>query len=441
MPDPSRRPRVVIIGAGFGGVAVAKALKRAPVDIEIIDKRNYHLFQPLLYQVATADLSPADIAWPIRGIFSKQDNVRVTLSNVEDVDTGAKEVICDTGRVPYDHLVIANGSSHSYFGKDDWADHAPGLKRIVDATEIRRRVLMAFERAELAEDPEEQARHLTFVIVGAGPTGVEMAGSIAELAHVTLARDFRRIRPDTARILLVEGGDRVLSAFPESLSSKAEASLERLGVEVRTGTMVEDVNETHVVAGGETIPAATTIWAAGVKVDNLHDWLGVETDRIGRVAVEPDLTVPGLPDVSVIGDAAQVPWKDGQDVPGIAPAAKQEGRYVGRRIAAAVAGRKAPEPFRYRHAGNLATIGRNSAVISMGRIRLSGWIAWWIWGIAHIYFLIGVRRPLFVAINWIGSYVFQTKGARLITGLEPLRIPSQPPQQPDPTLAPARASD
>ena len=421
MPDTQKRPRVVIIGAGFGGLAAAKALKHAPVDIEIIDKRNYHLFQPLLYQVATADLSPADIAWPIRGIFSGQENVHVTLSKVQSVDTERQVVTHESGDVPYDHLIVASGSSHSYFGKDHWAEHAPGLKRIVDATEIRRRVLMAFERAELADTSKEQERQLTFVIIGAGPTGVEMAGAIAELANISLRGDFRRISPDNAHIILVEGGPRVLGAFPERLSGKAKASLEKLGVDVRTGALVEDVTGDHVVVAGEKIPAATVIWAAGVKVDHLETWLGVDTDRVGRVAVEPDLTVPGMPNVSVIGDAAKVPWKDGFDVPGIAPAAKQEGKYTGRRFAALVAGKSAPSPFRYRHLGNLATIGRNSAIISMGWFKLSGFIAWCIWGAVHIYFLIGVKRPLFVAMSWVSNYLFRSKGARLITGMEGLR--------------------
>ncbi|MEM6304817.1 MAG: NAD(P)/FAD-dependent oxidoreductase [Pseudomonadota bacterium] len=416
-----QRPKVVIIGAGFGGLAAARTLRNAPVDVEIIDKRNYHLFQPLLYQVATADLSPADIAWPIRGIFSGQKNVQVSLSKVLDVDTENQRVICEDHDAAYDHLIVANGSSHSYFGNDDWGEHAPGLKRIVDATEVRRRVLMAFERAEVSEDTEEIARELTFVIVGGGPTGVEMAGAIAELAHVTLSGDFRRIKPQDARILLIEGGPRVLPAFPEDLSDRAQRSLEELGVDVRTGVMVEHIAEDHVVAGGEVMPTATTIWAAGVKVADLGRWLGVETDKVGRVAVADDLTVPGKPELSVIGDAASVAWRGDETVPGIAPAAKQQGKYVGRRIAALCAGRAAPAPFRYRHLGNLATIGRNSAVMSIGRFKLTGRLAWWIWGIVHIYFLIGVKRPLIVAINWFYSYVFRSKGARLITGMESLR--------------------
>ncbi|MEM1318010.1 MAG: NAD(P)/FAD-dependent oxidoreductase [Pseudomonadota bacterium] len=421
------RPRIVIIGAGFGGICAAKALKDAPVDIEIIDKRNYHLFQPLLYQVATADLSPADIAWPIRGIFSGQKNVKVTLSKVLDIDTQAQEVICEACRVPYDHLIVANGSSHSYFGNDQWSEYAPGLKRIVDATEVRRRVLMAFERAELSTDPTEQAREMTFVVVGAGPTGVELAGSIAELAHVSLSGDFRQINVKAARVLLVEGGPRVLPTFPEDLSATAERSLEKLGVEVLTNTMVEDIKATHVMAGGVKIPTATTIWAAGVQVQGVGAWLGVETDRIGRVSVSNDLTVPGQPNVSVVGDAAQVPWRDGAFVPGIAPAAKQQGTYTGDRLRALVEGKPAPAPFRYKHLGNLATIGRHAAVIDFERFTMSGGLAWWIWGIAHIYFLIGVKRPLFVAISWFYSYVFRSKGARLITGMEQLRARKQVP--------------
>ena len=424
-------PKVVIIGAGFGGIAAAKALKKAPVQIEIIDKRNYHLFQPLLYQVATADLSPADIAWPIRGIFSSQKNVTVTLSKVLTVDTEKQKVICDATEVSYDYLIIANGSSHSYFGNDHWEEHAPGLKRIIDATEIRKRVLMGFERAELCANPEDQKRELTFAIVGAGPTGVETAGAIAELAHVTLTEDFRRIKPDQAKIILIEGGPRILSAFPESLSAKAHKSLQQLGVEVLTNVRVEDVAKDYVIANGEKIPTATTIWAAGVKISDLGDWLGVETDRIGRVAVESNLSVKDHPNIFVIGDAAKVAWKDNIDVPGIAPAAKQEGRYVGKLIAGELNNAKAPAAFKYRHMGSLATVGRNSAIIDFGHgIKLSGRIAWWLWGVAHIYFLIGVKRPLFVAMSWFSNYVFRSKGARLITGIKTRdRKPSNPQAQ------------
>lgn len=415
------RPRVVIIGAGFGGLMAAMSLKKAPVDIEIIDKRNYHLFQPLLYQVATADLSPADIAWPIRGIFSRQKNVTVTLSMVEDIDLDARQVICEDIVVDYDYLIIASGSSHSYFGKDEWSEHAPGLKRIVDATEVRRRVLMAFERAELSDDPAEQQRQLTFAVVGGGPTGVEVSGSIAELARVSLSDDFRRIKPESARIYLMEGGPRVLAAFPEDLSAKAEKALTHLGVDVRTDTRVQNIDETGVVANDKFTPAATVIWAAGVQIPNVGRWLKTETDRAGRIAVEPDLSMPGRPDVFVIGDAANVPWKDGQSVPGIAPAAKQGGKYVAKVIAAREAGKPAPPPFAYKHFGNLATIGRNVAVIDFGWFKMSGFLAWWIWGIAHIYFLIGARSPLIVGMNWFSSYIFHAKGARLITGMASLR--------------------
>lgn len=421
IPPLKTREKIVIIGAGFGGLAAAKSLKNADVDIEIIDKRNYHLFQPLLYQVATADLSPADVAWPIRGIFSKQKNVTVTLAVVEDIDTKNKIVHHENGQSTYDRLIIACGSSHSYFGKDHWEEHAPGLKRIVDATELRRRVLLAFERAELCETPEQQAKELTFVIIGAGPTGVEMAGAIAELAHVTLCDDFRRINTHKARIILIEGGPRVLGAFPEELSARAEKSLEKLGVEVRTGVMVEEITADHVVAGGENIASKTKIWAAGVKVENLSKWLGVETDRIGRVAVNPDLSVPDMPDISVIGDAAKLAWKDGLDIPGIAPAAKQQGKYVGKRIAAQLSGSAEPKAFKYKHLGSLATIGRNSAIISLGRFKLSGFLAWVFWGVIHIYFLIGMKRPVFVAMSWFSNYIFRSKGARLITGLEGMR--------------------
>ncbi|MEM1232626.1 MAG: NAD(P)/FAD-dependent oxidoreductase [Pseudomonadota bacterium] len=414
------RQKIVIIGAGFGGLAAARELKNADVDITLVDKRNYHLFQPLLYQVATADLSPADVAWPIRGIVSDQKNVRVALTAVEDIDVEARRVLGDNASFDYDHLVIATGASHSYFGNDHWEEHAPGLKRIVDATEIRKRVLMAFERAEVATDPEAQARELTFVIIGAGPTGVEMAGAIAELAKQSLAADFRRIDPTKTRVILVEGGDRVLSTMPPKLSAKAKEALERLGVEVRVDTMVKDVTEAGVTTDDAFIPAATKVWGAGVAVKNLRGWLDVETDRAGRVAVAGDLTVEGRPEISIVGDAAAIAWKDAT-VPGIAPAAKQAGSYVGKRLAALAAGKPAPKkPFKYRHQGNLATIGRNAAVIDFGWLRMSGAPAWWLWGLAHVYFLIGVRRPVFVLLSWFWSYLTRQKGARLITGLRPL---------------------
>ncbi|KIC50133.1 NAD(P)/FAD-dependent oxidoreductase [Tateyamaria sp. ANG-S1] len=415
------RPKVVIIGAGFGGLAAARALKNAPVDIQIIDRRNYHLFQPLLYQVATADLSPADVAWPIRGIFSGQKNVSVALTEVRDVDTNAQHVITGEGTFAYDHLIVASGAHHSYFGRDDWEQHAPGLKRIIDATEIRKQVLMAFERAEISNSEAEQQRQLTFVVVGGGPTGVEMAGAIAELANHALAADFHRINSRDARVILIEASDRLLRAFPENLSAKAQTSLEKLGVDVRLNTMVEDITDQGVQLPDQFIPSACKVWGAGVAVKDVGRWLDAATDRTGRVPVNPDLSVPDAPNIYVIGDAAQVPWKDGLDVPGIAPAAKQGGKYVGQRIAALVAGKPHDTPFRYKHAGNLATIGRHAAVIDFGRIQLSGFVAWWLWGVAHIYFLIGVRNPVFVALNWFWSYLTFSKGARLITGLSPTR--------------------
>ncbi|MBY5934775.1 NAD(P)/FAD-dependent oxidoreductase [Tateyamaria omphalii] len=413
------RPKVVIIGAGFGGLAAARALKKSAVDIQIIDRRNYHLFQPLLYQVATADLSPADVAWPIRGIFSGQKNVSVALTEVLDVDKKAQQVLTEEGTFPYDHLIVASGAHHSYFGRDEWEEHAPGLKRIIDATEIRKQVLIAFERAEISNSDAEQHRQLTFVVVGGGPTGVEMAGAIAELANQALAADFHRINSRDARVILIEASDRLLRAFPENLSAKALQSLAKLGVEVMLDTMVEDITEQGVQLPNQFIPSACKVWGAGVAVKNVGRWLDATTDRTGRVPVNPDLSLPGTPNIYVIGDAAQVSWKDGLDVPGIAPAAKQGGKYVGKRIAALVTGTADDAPFRYRHAGNLATIGRHAAVIDFGRFQLSGFVAWWLWGIAHIYFLIGVRNPIFVAMNWFWSYLTFSKGARLITGFSP----------------------
>jgi NADH dehydrogenase len=416
----SPRPRVVIVGAGFGGLAAAKRLAGEPVDVTIIDQRNYHLFQPLLYQVATAALSPADVAWPIRGIFARNQNVRVVLGKVSGVDLEQKAVRSDRIDLPYDYLILATGAYHSYFGHDEWAMHAPGLKRIIDATEIRRRVLLAFERAEVGMSEAEQRRELTFVVIGGGPAGVEMAGAVAELARYTLARDFRKIDPRSARVILVEAGDRLLRAFPERLSAYAKRALERLGVEVLLNKTVEVRGGEGAFIGEMLIPCATMIWAAGVKVPYLKDWLPVVADRTGRVPVEPDLSVKGHSEVFVIGDAAAATWKNGLTVPGIAPAAKQGGRYAADVIAAAVRGESVPAPFRYRHQGNLATIGRNAAIVDFGRIKVTGRIAWWLWGLAHIYFLIGVRAPMIVAAQWFWAYLTFGRGARLITGLQPL---------------------
>lgn len=410
------KPRIVIVGAGFAGLSCAKALAREDVEITLIDRRNYHLFQPLLYQVATAALSPADIAWPIRGILSSQRNASVLLGSVTGVDTAAKAVLMGERRVPYDYLVLATGVRHSYFGRDDWEPHAPGLKRIEDATEIRRRILIAFERAEAANDMETRRQHLTFVVVGGGPTGVEMAGAIAELARHALTCDFRKIDPTVARIILIEAGPRLLASFPEPLSKIARRSLESLGVQVLTGVRVERVDANGVGFGTDQIGSRTLIWAAGVEASPVAGWLGLEGDRAKRLGVEADLTAPGLTDVFVIGDAAIAKGGRKGQAPGIAPAAKQMGVHVARVIRRRLAGKKPPRPFAYRHYGDLATIGRKSAVVNFDFWRLSGFPAWALWSIAHIYFLIGFKNRLVVALNWIWNYVTFQRGARLITG-------------------------
>jgi NADH dehydrogenase len=404
------------VGAGFGGLFAARALKRAAVDITLIDQHNYHLFQPLLYQVATAGLAPSDIAWPIRSILGRQQNATVLLDRVTDIDTARGKVLTSQQSIAYDYLVLATGARHAYFGHEDWEPFAPGLKSIDDATNIRRQVLMAFERAEMTTDLQQRAKLLTFVIVGAGPTGVELAGAIAELARRTLAADFRRIDSRSARILLIEAGDRVLPAFPVKQSRYAEKALSRLGVELKLGQAVSHCNTDGVVVEGEVIPSATVLWAAGVAASPAGRWLEAKTDRAGRVYVEPDLSVAGLPNCFVIGDAAAVKNKDGEPVPGVAPAAKQQGRYVARVIRARIGQEQLPPVFHYKSSGNLATIGRKSAVIDLPLLRLSGLLAWWVWGIAHIYFLIGVRSPLTVAINWLWQYITFGRGARLITG-------------------------
>ena len=410
------RPRVVIVGAGFGGLTAARGLARAPFEVTLIDRRNHHLFQPLLYQVATAGLSPADIAWPIRRLVRRQPNVRVLLGEVTGVDREGKQVRMDGRALPYDRLVIATGASHAYFGHDEWTPHAPGLKSIEDATEIRRRILLAFERAEMEADPAERRRLLTFVVVGGGPTGVEMAGTLAELARKALAADFRVIDPRQARVVLVEAGPRVLPGFSDGLSDYARRALERLGVEVMTGRPI-----THCDAGGVMVGEERL--AAGVAASPVAGWLGIAPDRAGRVAVGPDLALPEDSDVFVIGDAALVRGADGRPLPGIAPVAKQQGAYVAKVIAARIAGRPAPPPFRYRDRGLLATIGRRAAVIEYKRLRLKGRLAWWLWGIAHIYFLISLRNRLIVATQWLWSYVTFDRGARLITGPMPSEQP------------------
>jgi len=424
MPHPTR-PRVVILGAGFGGLDAAKGLAHIDVDITIMDRQNHHCFQPLLYQVATAALSPADIAWPIRHILSHQRNITVQLAQVCGIDLSSRSVQTDLGITPYDYLIVATGSTHSYFGHDEWSTVAPGLKGIDDATFIRRRILNAFERAESADSEVERKRLLTFVIVGGGPTGVEMAGAVAEIARQTLPPDFRHIDTRTARILLVEAGPRILPALPEALSTYAARALNDMGVEVMTGSAVTECSHTGVAIGQQFIAAGTIVWAAGVVASPAARWLGAASDRAGRVIVEPDLSVPGAPDVFAIGDTASVKTEEGRPVPGLAPAAKQMGGYVSRVIASRVARTSAPPPFRYRHQGNLATIGWRKAVVQVGRLQLRGWFGWAFWCVAHIYFLIGVRSRLFVAASWAWQYLTFQRGARLITGRDDGTGPSR----------------
>jgi NADH dehydrogenase len=419
--------RVVIVGAGFGGLSAAKALARSAFDVTVIDQHNYHLFQPLLYQVATAGLSPADIASPIRGILHAQ-NINVVLGKVSGVDTGRREVVAEGRRIPYDALILATGAQHAYFGHGDWAAFAPGLKTIDDATYIRRRILLAFEKAETEPDPAERARLLNFVIVGGGPTGVEMAGAIAELANRALAVDFRSIDPRSARIILVEAAPRLLTPFDPKLSQAAKASLEQLGVEVRLGAAVTALDAEGVSVGqgsAARIEARTVVWAAGVMASPAGLWLGAETDRAGRVKVTPDLTVPGHSDIFVIGDTAAAVGPDGNPLPGVAPVAKQQGQYVARLLAARQQG-EAVAPFRYRDFGALATIGRSRAVAQIGRLRIKGFIAWVLWSVAHIYFLIGFRNRFIVATNWLWSYVTFQRGTRLITGMSGARVEDVP---------------
>ncbi len=412
------KPRIVIVGAGFGGLAVAQSFRHADADITLIDRQNHHLFQPLLYQVATAGLSPADIAWPVRYLMRRQPNTRVLMGEVRAVDPVRKVVTLDAGPIAYDCLVLATGATHGYFGRDEWARYAPGLKTLDDATAMRRRLLLAFERAEMTSNPEENARLLTIVIVGGGPTGVELAGAVAELARRALARDFRSIDPRRTRVILVEAGPRLLANFPDSLSRYTGRALEQLGVEVRLGQAVTHCDADGVRIGDETLRAGTVVWAAGVAASPPARWLGVAADRAGRVPVTPQLRAPGLEDVWVIGDAALAKNPDGAPQPGIAPVAKQQGRYVARAIAARIEGRAPPPPFEYRDRGLLATIGRKSAVIAWGRLRLRGWIAWWIWGAAHVYFLVSLRNRVIVVTQWLWSYVFFERGARLITGTD-----------------------
>jgi NADH dehydrogenase len=406
---------VVIIGGGFGGLYAARALKREPVQVTVIDRRNHHVFQPLLYQVAMAALSPGDIASPIRWILRGQKNVEVLLARAVGVDTAGRRVILADGEVPYDYLIVATGATHAYFGHDEWRAAAPGLKTLEDALEIRRRVLLAFERAERETSADLRRALLTFVVIGGGPTGVEMAGALAEIAHQSLARDFRHNDPGSARIILIEGGPAVLPAFPEPLREAARRDLERLGVEVRTGSPVTGVSEGGVTVGRDVVRAETVLWAAGVAASPLGATLGVPLDRAGRVLVEPDLTIPGRREVFVIGDLASMKDAAGRQLPGVAQVAIQMGRHAVRNIMRAIE-QQPLRPFVYKDLGNMATIGRASAVADFGTFRMKGWPAWMAWLFVHILKLIGFRNRLVVLVQWAWAYFSYQRAIRLITG-------------------------
>lgn len=411
------RPRVVIVGAGFAGIACAARLARQPVDVVLIDRRNHHLFQPLLYQVATAALAPADVATPIRHMLRHAENVTVFWDEVTGIDRTGQAVLTGTRRVAYDYLVLATGARHSYFGRDDWAEHAPGLKSLEDAFLLRHRVLGAFERAEMETDPAAREALLEFVIVGAGPTGVELAGAVAELSRRSLTRDFRRVTPACARIRLVEAGPRILPAFDPRLAAVAAENLADMGVEVQTDTRVTEIGAGRVRLGETELRAETVIWAAGVQASPAGRWLGVETDRAGRVAVDEALRVPGEGRIFVVGDtAAHRPGGAERPLPGVAPVAKQMGAHAARVIAAAVAGAAPPAPFRYRDWGAMATIGRNKAVAEIGGLRLTGFAAWLLWSAAHVAFLEGMKNRISVGLSWAWSYLTWERGARLIIG-------------------------
>lgn len=420
--EPSKAARrVVVIGAGFGGLSAAWGLRNSAFHVTLFDQHNYHLFQPLLYQVATAALSPADIAGPVRSIVRDYRNVSVVLAQITGVDVARNEVLAEGRRIPFDDLIIATGARHAYFGHDDWAAYAPGLKTIDDATYLRRRILLAFEKAETEPDPAERRRLMNFVIVGGGPTGVEMAGAIAELAKRALAADFRVIDPRSARVILVEAGPRLLPAFDAALSAAALRSLQSLGVEVRVGASVTEVDAGGVSVGQERIEARTVVWAAGVMASGAGRWLGAETDGAGRVIVNDDLSVPGHANIFAIGDTAHVVTETGDLLPGVAPVAKQQGKYVAKLLCARLGGKTLP-PFRYRDYGSLATIGRKSAVVQIGHFKMKGFPAWVLWSVAHIYFLIGFRNRLAVALHWLWNYVTFQRGTRLITGVSGSRM-------------------
>lgn len=409
---------VVIVGGGFGGLYAARALRDLDVEVTLLDRRNHHVFQPLLYQVATAALSPGDIASPIRWILRRQKNVEVLLAEVRRVDVARRVLILDRGEMSYDFLILATGATHAYFGHDEWQVAAPGLKTLEDALEIRRRVLLAYEHAERESDPAKRAALLTFVVIGGGPTGAEMAGALAEISRQSLARNFRHFDPSSARIILIEAGPSILSTFPETLREAAAHDLQRLGVEVRTGRAVTGVSNGRVEVGSDSIAAATVLWAAGVAASPVGATLGVPTDRAGRVFVQPDLTIPGHRELFVIGDLASVPAPNGKPLPGVAQVAIQTGRHAAANIRRALAGQPYL-PFVYKDLGNMATIGRASAIADFGWLRLKGWIAWLAWLFVHIMNLIGFRNRLVVLVQWAWAYFSYQRAIRLITSRDP----------------------
>ena len=418
------RPHVVIIGGGFGGLETARHLAKAPVQITLLDRRNHHLFQPLLYQVATAALNPSDIAYPIRAVVAKQQNVRVLLAEALAIDPAAHTVTLDGGVLHYDYLVVATGATHSYFGKDQWAKFAPGLKSVEDALEIRRRIFLAYEAAEREAEPVARREWLTFAVVGGGPTGVELAGALGEIGLQTLKKDFRSIDPTNVRVVLFEGKDRVLLAYPEKLSAAAKRSLERRHVDVRLNALVTALDDRGVTvkttAGDERFGARTILWAAGVQASPLAGFLGAPRDKSGRVIVKPDLSIPDRPEVFVIGDLAKMMISDDVEVPGVAQGALQGGRHVAKIIAREAGGEKAERPaFRYHDKGNMATVGRAEAVVATKRVAIHGLIAWLMWWAVHIFFLVGFRNRALVMLNWMWSWLTFQRGARLITGTIP----------------------
>ncbi|MXV10196.1 NAD(P)/FAD-dependent oxidoreductase [Xanthomonas sp. LMG 8992] len=418
--DDTRVPNLIVVGGGFAGLWATRALAKTPLRITLIDRRNHHLFQPLLYQVATAGLSAPDIAAPLRQILRHQDNVEVRLGEVVYIDKQARQVrLADGQTLDYDYLLVATGATHAYFGHDDWAAHAPGLKTLDDALQLRRHLLLAFERAEAETDPAGRAAWLSFAIVGGGPTGVELAGTLAEIARHTLKHEFRRIDPAEARVRLIEAGPRVLSSFPEHLSAKAQKQLEKLGVEVLTGVPVAEIDAHGYRLGSTFVPARTVVWAAGVAASPLAKTLQTPLDRSGRVQVQPDLSVPDHPELFVAGDLAAVQQADGRPVPGVAPAAKQMGRHVADTLRRRLRGDTASVPFRYADYGNLATIGRMAAIVHLGRLQLSGVLAWWFWLAAHVFFLIGFRNRVVVLLNWAWAYWSYQRAARIILGDPP----------------------